>query len=130
MELRALKHGHAWRYLKAYLDVEGLVPVSKLDLRRPKIRELFPQYGTLDCMKTYAEQPTRNNWDLKDQPAASKLGLQVDPGYIPAVPRIELRAMLRRIQEIWRGAGPGPVNASTAWQLKWVLNSCFEGKQD
>ncbi len=48
LKLHALKHGRIDRYLKDYLDVEGLVRVNRIDLRQQKVRELFLKYGTLD----------------------------------------------------------------------------------
>ncbi|MBI3416919.1 MAG: hypothetical protein HY043_16635 [Verrucomicrobia bacterium] len=48
LKLHALKHGRIERYLKDYLDVEGLVRVNQINLRQEKVRELFLKYGTLD----------------------------------------------------------------------------------
>ncbi len=48
LKLHALKHGRMERYLKDYLDVEGLVRINRIDLRQEKVRELFLRYGTLD----------------------------------------------------------------------------------
>src|SRR5687767_807526 len=48
LKLHALKHGRMERYLKDYLDVEGLVRVNKIDVHQEKIRELFLKYGTVD----------------------------------------------------------------------------------
>ena len=48
LKLHALKHTHAGRFLKDYLDVENLVLVNKVDVRSKKTREIFLKYGTLD----------------------------------------------------------------------------------
>lgn len=46
LKLHALKHTHAGRFLKDFLDVENLVRVNHLDLRLDKLRQLFLKYGT------------------------------------------------------------------------------------
>ena len=48
LKLHALKHSHAGRFLKDYLDVENLVRVNKVDLRANKVRQLFLKYGTVE----------------------------------------------------------------------------------
>jgi len=48
LKLHALKHAGAERYLKDYLDVEGLVRINKVNLQEENVRELFLKYGTLD----------------------------------------------------------------------------------
>jgi hypothetical protein len=45
LKLHALKHGHAGRFLKDFLDVENLVRVNQLDLHSAALRELFLKYG-------------------------------------------------------------------------------------
>jgi len=48
LKLHALKHGHAERFLKDYLDVENLIRANGVDARSEKIRQLFQKYGTLE----------------------------------------------------------------------------------
>ena len=48
LKLHALKHGRVHRYLKDFLDVEGMVRKNRLDLSAEKYRQLFLKYGTLD----------------------------------------------------------------------------------
>lgn len=48
LKLHALKHSHAGRFLKDYLDVENLVRVNKVDLRADNVRQLFLKYGTVE----------------------------------------------------------------------------------
>ncbi|PYJ81032.1 MAG: hypothetical protein DME22_22295 [Verrucomicrobia bacterium] len=59
LKLHALKHGRIERYLKDYLDVEGLVRTNKIDLRQEKIRELFLKYGTLDVYEKISRTTAR-----------------------------------------------------------------------
>ena len=59
LKLHALKHGHIGRYLKDYLDVEGLVRVNRIDLRQEKVRELFLKYGTLDVYEKISRTSAR-----------------------------------------------------------------------
>jgi hypothetical protein len=47
LKLHALKHGHAGRFSKDLLDVEGLVRVNAVDMGSEKILQLFLKYGTL-----------------------------------------------------------------------------------
>ena len=48
LKLHALKHTHAGRALKDFLDVENLVRVNKVDLRAEKVRQLFLKYGNVE----------------------------------------------------------------------------------
>ncbi|MEO5803979.1 MAG: nucleotidyltransferase [Verrucomicrobiota bacterium] len=48
LKLHALKHSHAGRFMKDFLDVENLVRANKVDLRSNNIRDLFLKYGTLE----------------------------------------------------------------------------------
>jgi predicted nucleotidyltransferase len=48
LKLHALKHSHAGRFMKDFLDVENLVRANKVDLHSNSIRELFLKYGTLE----------------------------------------------------------------------------------
>ena len=48
LKLHALKHSHAGRFLKDFLDVENLVRVNKVDLRSDAVRHLFLKYGTIE----------------------------------------------------------------------------------
>lgn len=48
LKLHALRHTHIERFSKDFLDVEGIVRHSSIDLRAPKYRDLFLKYGTLD----------------------------------------------------------------------------------
>ena len=41
-------HTRAHRFLKDFLDVEGIIRTNQVDLRSEKIRQLFLKYGTLD----------------------------------------------------------------------------------
>ena len=59
LKLHALKHGRIERYLKDYLDVEGLVRANKIDLRQEKVRELFLKYGTLDVYEKISQTTAR-----------------------------------------------------------------------
>jgi hypothetical protein len=60
LKLHALKHGHAERHLKDYLDVEGLVRANKMDLRQEKVREHFLKYGTLDVYEKVSRTSARD----------------------------------------------------------------------
>ena len=59
LKLHALKHSRIDRYLKDYLDVEGLVRVNEIDLRQKKVRELFLKYGTLDVYEKISRTSAR-----------------------------------------------------------------------
>lgn len=48
LKLHTLKHTRGQRFLKDFLDVEGLVRLNRLDLRSEKVRELFLKYGNLE----------------------------------------------------------------------------------
>ena len=48
LKLHALKHGHAGRFFKDFLDVVGLIKVNHLDIASADIREIFERYGTPD----------------------------------------------------------------------------------
>ena len=48
LKLHALKHSHAGRFLKDFLDVENLVKVNKVDLRSNSVRQMFLKYGTAE----------------------------------------------------------------------------------
>ncbi len=48
LKLHALKHTRAHRFLKDFLDVEGLVRINRLDLQSERIRQLFLKYGNLE----------------------------------------------------------------------------------
>jgi hypothetical protein len=48
LKLHTLKHTHAGRFLKDFLDVENLVRVNKVDLKSESARHLFLKYGSLD----------------------------------------------------------------------------------
>ena len=48
LKLHALKHTRAQRFLKDFLDVEGMVRTNKVDLQSQNVRELFLKYGNLD----------------------------------------------------------------------------------
>ena len=48
LKLHALKHTHAGRFLKDFLDVENLVKVNKVDLRLENVRQMFLKYGNLE----------------------------------------------------------------------------------
>lgn len=58
LKLHALKYGHVGRYLKDYLDIEGLLRANKLDPRQPKIRDLFLKYGNLDVYEKVCQTLT------------------------------------------------------------------------
>jgi predicted nucleotidyltransferase len=45
LKLHALKHTHAGRFLKDFLDVENLVRVNKVDMRSDNVRQMFLKYG-------------------------------------------------------------------------------------
>lgn len=59
LKLHALKNGRIERYLKDYLDVEGLVRANKIDLSQEKMRELFLKYGTLDVYEKISRTSAR-----------------------------------------------------------------------
>lgn len=48
LKLHALKHTHAGRFLKDFLDVENLIRVNKVDLRSNSVRQLFLKYGNVE----------------------------------------------------------------------------------
>ncbi len=48
LKLHALKHTHAGRFLKDFLDVENLVRVNRVDLGSESVRQLFLKYGNMD----------------------------------------------------------------------------------
>ena len=48
LKLHALKNTRMHRFLKDFLDVENLIQINRLDVKAPKIRELFDKYGTQD----------------------------------------------------------------------------------
>ena len=48
LKLHALKHGHIGRYLKDYLDAEGLIRLHRIDLRLENIRQMFEKHGTVE----------------------------------------------------------------------------------
>ncbi len=48
LKLHALKHSHAGRFMKDFLDVENMVRKNKLDLRSDNIRQLFLKYGSME----------------------------------------------------------------------------------
>jgi hypothetical protein len=48
LKLHALKHSHAGRFLKDYLDVENLVRANNVSLAAENVRQLFLKYGTLE----------------------------------------------------------------------------------
>jgi predicted nucleotidyltransferase len=48
LKLHALKHGHARRFLKDFMDVETLVRANRLDLKGENMRNLVLKYGTLE----------------------------------------------------------------------------------
>jgi hypothetical protein len=48
LKLHTLKHSHAGRFLKDFLDVENLVKVNKVDLRSNSVRQMFLKYGTAE----------------------------------------------------------------------------------
>jgi len=48
MKLHALKHSHARRFMKDYLDVENLVRANQVDLQSEQIRASFLKYGDLE----------------------------------------------------------------------------------
>ena len=48
LKLHALKHAHAGRFLKDFLDVENLVKVNKVDLRSNGLRQMFLKYGKME----------------------------------------------------------------------------------
>lgn len=60
LKLHALKHSHAGRFLKDYLDVEGLVRANRIDLRQERMRELFLRYGTLDTYEKLVRSCARD----------------------------------------------------------------------
>jgi hypothetical protein len=47
LKLHALKHGHAERFHKDLLDVEGLVRVNSIDMTAENVRRIFLKHGTL-----------------------------------------------------------------------------------
>ncbi len=48
LKIHALKYTRAHRFLKDFMDVEGMIRISGLDPRSEKVRQLFLKYGTLD----------------------------------------------------------------------------------
>jgi predicted nucleotidyltransferase len=48
LKLHALKHSHAGRFLKDFLDVENLVRVNRLDVKSDRVRQWFLKYGTAE----------------------------------------------------------------------------------
>ena len=48
LKLHALKHSHAGRFLKDFLDVENLVRVNQLDLSTDRVRQWFLKYGNAE----------------------------------------------------------------------------------
>jgi len=48
LKLHALKHGHAGRFMKDFLDVENLVRANRLDLNAGPVRRLFLKYGNAE----------------------------------------------------------------------------------
>ena len=48
LKLHALKHAHAGRFLKDFLDVENLVKVNKVDWRSNGVRQMFLKYGNVE----------------------------------------------------------------------------------
>ena len=48
LKLHTLKHTHAGRFLKDFLDVENLVKVNKVDLRSNGLRQMFLKYGNME----------------------------------------------------------------------------------
>jgi predicted nucleotidyltransferase len=48
LKLHALKHAHAGRFLKDFLDVENLVRVNRVDLGSESVRQLFLKYGNVE----------------------------------------------------------------------------------
>jgi|ERR1051326_354960 predicted nucleotidyltransferase len=47
LKLHALRYGHAERFHKDLLDVEGLVKVNAIDMKAENIRHIFLKHGTL-----------------------------------------------------------------------------------
>jgi predicted nucleotidyltransferase len=60
LKLHALKHSHAGRYLKDFLDVENLVRVNKVDLQSDRIRQLFLKYGDKETYKKVSQACARS----------------------------------------------------------------------
>jgi len=48
LKLHALKHSHAGRFLKDFLDVENLVRANRMDLDSEPVRQWFLKYGNLE----------------------------------------------------------------------------------
>ncbi len=59
-------------------------------------------------MSKYPEQP-KNHAELKDFGSSHSLEFPVDPGFVSLPPRVNLQAMLRRLEETmpWRSTRPG-----------------------
>ena len=59
LKLHALKHGHIERYLKDYLDAEGLIRIHRIDLRSERIRQMFEKHGTMELYEKLSRTPLR-----------------------------------------------------------------------
>ncbi len=60
-------------------------------------------------MTNYPEPAPGNEWRLNEAAAHAPLDLPIDPDFVSLPPRVELPAMLRRIEEhlAWRNGRPG-----------------------
>ena len=59
LKLHALKHGHIERYLKDYLDAEGLIRIHHIDLRSENIRQMFEKHGTVELYEKLSRTSLR-----------------------------------------------------------------------
>ncbi len=114
LKLHALKNTRMHRFLKDFLDVENLIRINRLDIGSKQIRELFDKYGTQTCMKKYPARSLATE-ALHDAP----LELPVEPDFISRPPKVELQAMLNRMEETmpWRNNRPGEAERRLAEKI-------------
>ncbi|HVU26559.1 MAG TPA: nucleotidyl transferase AbiEii/AbiGii toxin family protein [Verrucomicrobiae bacterium] len=58
LKLHALKNTRMNRFLKDFLDVENLIFINQLDIKSPKMRDLFDKYGTQDLYEKISRSLT------------------------------------------------------------------------
>src|ERR1051326_6618686 len=79
LKLHLLKHAHAGRFLKHFLDFENLDKVNKVDLRSDNVRWMFLRYGNMELYEKYPAPAQSNSFQLNEAALAANLDLPVAP---------------------------------------------------